>query len=182
VAQRETRSSEPPRDPPQRRRIASAAWLLTSILVMMSPGCAGVQPAVATLPEAPPLPAGTLRIRLAFDASVDLDLYVTGPLQETVYFANSPAKTGGELERDLRCDAPPGVRVETARFPKAAPGRYRVGVDFPERCGLGTGPARYVVVVDGAGVAREQRGTATFGVFEPVVLEFDATGVATSPD
>jgi len=50
-----------------------------------------------------------------------------------VYFGNSPSAIGGHLETDLRCDAA-APRVETVRFPRARPGRYRIGVDFAKAC------------------------------------------------
>ena len=46
-----------------------------------------------------------LSVQLAFEADTDLDLYVTGPLLETVYFANLASKSGGELSADVRCDS-----------------------------------------------------------------------------
>ena len=39
--------------------------------------------------------AANLRIQLAFDDAADLDLYVTDPLQETVYFANTRSRSSG---------------------------------------------------------------------------------------
>jgi len=119
---------------------------------------------------APPPPAGSLVVRLAFDTSADLDLYVTGPHAETVYFANSPSKLGGRLEADLRCDAP-GPRIETVVFPAAPPGPYRVGVDFPERC-AGRGAAEFAVEVRSAAGRRVIHGRIEPGAFEPVVLEW----------
>lgn len=121
-------------------------------------------------PEA--VAADELRVRLAFGADADLDLYVTDPLQETVYFANNPTRAGGELDADARC-GPDGLRVETVRFRAPLPGRYRVGVDFPERCGGGEGPVAFLVVVEHGDVRREQHGAIEWHVFEPIVLETD---------
>ena len=95
----------------------------------------------ASTPEEPPdlppraAPAGALRVELAFGQDADLDLYVTDPLQETVYFANTPSQQGGVLLDDRRCDSPP-PRIETVVFEHPPPGRYRVGVDYPRRCRL----------------------------------------------
>lgn len=123
--------------------------------------------------DAPALEPGELRVRLVFGESADLDLYVTDPRQETVYFANNPTRSGGSLEADVRCEAPP-PRVETVTFRSALPGRYRVGVDFPERCGK-RAPARaaYVVTLEHAGVRREQRGVIGLREFRPIVIEAD---------
>ncbi len=101
-------------------------------------------------------------MRLAFCEEADLDLYVTDPAQETVYFANAvSAASGGALEADLRCDAP------------APPGRYRVGVDHPGRCGSRRGPVPFVVVAEFGAQRLERRGEVALGQFLPVVLEFE---------
>ena len=115
-------------------------------------------------------PPGTLRVRLAFPARADLDLFVTDPAHETVYFANSPSRSGGQLERDVRCDDP-APRVETVVFPDAAPGRYRVGVDYPKPCEGHEGEASFVVAVDGRGPTETRQGRIAPGIFQPIVLE-----------
>ena len=43
----------------------------------------------AHLAALPPAAEGTFVVRLAFEAGSDLDLYVSDPLQETVYYANT---------------------------------------------------------------------------------------------
>lgn len=129
----------------------------------------------ARLAAQAPVPAGDVRVQLAFGRGADLDLYVTGPLEETVYYANTPTRVGGELEEDRRCDLE-GEHVETITFPSAREGRYRVGVDYPEACGGGDGPVPFVVRIDTTGSpagGRTQRGLARLRVFDPVVLEFD---------
>jgi hypothetical protein len=124
-----------------------------------------------------------LVFRLAFASEVDLDLYVTDPLLETVYFANHHTQTGGALVNDARCGVDdvdqPRVdqpRVEEIRFDRPYAGRYRVGVDFPERCDGGDGPAGYAVSVVGAGSSYAARGSIELEQFEVVVLEFDLEG------
>jgi len=103
-----------------------------------------------------------IRVHLAFGPEVDLDVYVTGPLEETVYYANSPSGIGGELLEDRRC-AHEGVRVETVRFP-LRPGAYRVGVDYP---------LPFALLVETPSGREGLRGLAAHQVFEPVVFEFD---------
>jgi hypothetical protein len=122
------------------------------------------------LPAAAP---GNLTVSLAFGPASDLDLYVTGPREETVYYANTPSGIGGALTLDRRCvhDAP---RVETVEFSAPlVPGRYRVGVDYPEACGRAKGPAPFALRVDGPGAASELEGLAAHRVFEPIVLELE---------
>ena len=125
----------------------------------------------AALSDAPPA-IGAVRVRLVFPARADLDLFVTDPTQETVYFANSPSRSGGWLDRDRRCPDP-APRVETVVFPNARPGRYRVGVDYPRPCGEPGSEVSFVVAVEGSGPAETRRGTIAPGVFLPVVVEVE---------
>lgn len=109
-------------------------------------------------------------MRLAFGADADLDLYVTDPAQETVYFANSPSRSGGALAEDVRCGAPE-PRVEVVHFPDPKPGVYRVGVDYPEHCRGGDAPAPWVLVVEQNGVSAQRSGTIDLLHFVPIVVE-----------
>ena len=133
----------------------------------------------AALAEAPPpdLSHGLL-VRLAFDDAADLDLFVTDPMQESVYFANSPTRSGGRLVEDRRCDDP-SPRVEAVHFSEPKAGRYRVGVDFHRRCeqtslsGKEKTEGLYVVRVDEGPRVLERVGMLTPGRFEVIVIEFD---------
>jgi len=109
-------------------------------------------------------------VRLAFGSEADLDLHVTDPLQETVYFANASSASGGRLARDVGCrDSAP--RVEEVRFAEPPPGPYRVGVDFFLRCRRVTAPVPFVLEVWADGVRHVRRGTVAFGEFDSRVLE-----------
>ncbi len=114
--------------------------------------------------------ADALRVRLAFGARADLDLYLTDPAQETAYFANTPTKLGAELAQDLRCDAP-APRVETVVLANPPAGRYRVGVDYPETCSGDGGPVAFVVYLEMAGRRESRRGSIKPGEFLAIVLE-----------
>lgn len=134
-------------------------------------GCAAA-PLPETRPAGGPPPAG-LRVSLVFGAEGDLDLYVTDPFFETVYFANTPSRaSGGALDADRRCDSP-APRVETVRFERPRPGRYRVSVDYPERCGSVRAPLPFRVVVEHGSQREERAGEISLGEFLPVVVEFD---------
>jgi hypothetical protein len=111
---------------------------------------------------------------------VDLDLYVTDPALETVYFANRRSSSGGQLARDLGCGevSSGSPSVEEVTWPLPRPGRYRVGVDFIDACGSGLAQAEFRVRVDGAWGPIERSGTVSLERFEPAVLEFDESGVA----
>ncbi len=116
--------------------------------------------------------SGALSVQLAFESNADLDLYVTGPLLETVYFANHNSKSGGSIDEDVRCDTE-GERLEEIRFENPLPGRYRVGVDFPEGCEEGILMAPYAVQVLHNGESQQVFGTVDLQRFEVVVLEFE---------
>jgi hypothetical protein len=144
--------------------------------------------AACTAPPAPPQPApaavqadtGGVRVRLSFGRDADLDLHVTDPLQETVYFANTPSASGGTLAADVRCESP-GPRSEEITWEAPPAGRYRVGVDFPIRCRMIDRPAPYVLEVWANGVRHELRNAIAFGRFEPIVYEFDVRAAGSAP-
>lgn len=136
----------------------------------------------AALGLAPPPPAGALRVRLAFGAEADLDLYVTDALAETVYFANERAASGGRLTADARCDSP-APRIEEVLFAAPLPGTYRVGVDYMvyrASCGEQPPVVVYVLAIEGPQGRRVQRGLARRGIFDSRVLEL-ALGDAETP-
>jgi hypothetical protein len=114
-----------------------------------------------------------LRVRLVFGAGADLDLFVSDPHAETVYFGHSPSESGGLLDADRRC-GDPSPRVEEVRFASPLPGRYRVGVDWSGACAGGGGaPEPFVVEVVHAGRRTLERAEAPPDRFTPVVLEFE---------
>ena len=113
---------------------------------------------------------------LVWSAPVDLDLYLTDPTWETVYFANNPSRTGARLLRDMRCGdvaASDGLFVELAGMTEPLPGRYRVGVDFIDACHAAHAPVRFRVVADYGGVRSERVGTIRLEEFQPIVVEFE---------
>lgn len=153
---------------------AARGFALAAALALGHAGCAFSPEQAPDLPTHAAPAAGALRIELAFGQDADLDLYVTDPLQETVYFANTPSQQGGVLLADRRCDAP-APRIETVVFDRPPPGRYRVGVDYPRRCRLIGAPVPFTVRVDAGTLQLEQRGEIRFPTFLPTVLEFDLT-------
>ncbi len=113
-------------------------------------------------------------VQLAFGTEADLDLYVTDPLLDTVYFARHESRTGGVIDTDVRCDTP-GPRIEKIRFARPWPGRYRVGVDHPRRCDgeQSPAPAPYAVTVHANGETYTANGIVDLEFFEVIVLEFE---------
>jgi hypothetical protein len=135
----------------------------------------------AKLAAAERAPAGELVVRLAFEAGADLDLYVSDPLDETVYYANTPVRSGGALAADRRCREP-GDGVEAVRFAAPLAGRYRVGVDFQQRCQSEERVAPWAISVDANGERRILRGLARWNVFASRVDEFVySAGMAARP-
>jgi len=130
-------------------------------------------------PPAAPLAAAVpgLNVMLTWDAPVDLDLYLTDPSSETVYFANNPSRTGARLVHDARCrhvvGTAEGPFLEQAQLEDPRPGRYRIGVDFIDACGAPTKAVTFRVVVDYAGARHETTGTARLEEFQAIVLEFE---------
>lgn len=160
--------------------MADPSWKSRSLLAFaLGLSCAGAPPTEreaerlrelleAALAEESADPA--LRVLLAFGPGADLDLYVTDPLQETVYFANSPSAAGGRLEADLHCGSePPGDRIERVRFAEPPGGSYRVGIDYPRSCGRARTAAFALAVVRGEQIAIHT------GALEP--LEFRLAAV-----
>jgi hypothetical protein len=160
----------------------SRAAALTALALAACAGTSGISEgdrarlgeesqAAAALIESGDAPApGELRVRLAFPDG-DLDLYVTNASAETIYFWNTPARTGGALERDVRCDdAAP--RIETVRIPAAPAGRYRVAVDYHKRCADASRVGFAVVLEHDAQRARSS-GEIGPGEWLGQVLEFE---------
>jgi hypothetical protein len=149
------------------------AWGILGFLALA--GCAPTHPVLPPPPTAP-LAAqhgAGVQVSLVWSVPVDLDLYVTDPSLETVYFANPRSQTGGRLQKDVTCDAGEATRVEQAGWDQPPPGRYRVGVDFIGACKSEIDEAEFRVVVDVGGRLREKTGRLAKERFEPVVLEFD---------
>lgn len=158
----------------------AAAWLAIACAAPKTPPpalpkLAGGEQAAAlsnVLANAPrEAPQDALVVTLAFGAGADLDLYVTDPLTETVYFANTPVRSGGALRDDLACDAP-APRVETVVFETPIAGRYRVGVDHMRSCGRGEA-ADFAVRATRGNASWSAEGALPLGRFDPIVLELD---------
>jgi hypothetical protein len=178
-------ASVAPAPRPRRTRTAVAA------LVAAVAGCASpaVEPELVeaerlrawlerVLADRPRPAPDALRVYLAFAGDVDLDLYVTDPTQETVYFANTPSRAGGRLDADLQCSASAeGDRVERVRFAEPPPGRYRVSVDHPRSCGARRS-AGYALAVEHGGRLTFHTGSVGLREFQLVSLEFELPSAA----
>jgi len=157
--------------------LTAAALTWVALLGLAGAGCSD---APAPLPAAGalaghPAAAHDVRVQLVFGAEADLDLFVTDPMHEEVYFANSPSRLGGVFDADRRCDDP-APRIESVRFSPAPAGRYRVSVDFPIRCRPGIDAVPFRVILEANGERERIEGSAHFGQLEHIVIEFEAKG------
>lgn len=122
-----------------------------------------------------PAPAGGpgLTVTLAWTAPADLDLYVTEPERESVYYALPRSRHGGMFLGDARCaDGARQGGEERARWTDPPPGRYRVGVDLPELCAGRARQVPYRLVVEYDGRIETVEGRARLGEREPQAFEF----------
>jgi len=165
---------------PSRPPVASvpfSALVFALVLACVASGvvaCAGPKAVL----EPSPLsvrPEHALDVVLELDAAADLDLHVTDPELETVYFGNTPSVNGGVLDRDVRCESEGeiSVRRETVRFEAPLEGHYRVGVDHVKACRRFRKRASYTIRVTAPGLALEKSGEVGPGRFEHKALEFD---------
>jgi len=156
--------------------LARLAW---GVVLAVATGC-------ATTSRAPtpgfdgPRPDGALEVRLIFGEGADLDLFVSDPRQEALYFGNNPSVGGGVLDVDRRCDAAV-PRVEVARFENARPGRYRVGVSYDRACGFRSERMAFEIRVEADGLRLERSGEVDPSEFEHIVLEFDLGDAPVAP-
>ena len=158
--------ADPHGTPPARAPLKAS--LAAALLAL---GCASPAPLAEPPAAPPPPPASVVRVELQFGAEADLDLIVTDPWYEEVYFGNSPSLLGGVFEGDRRC-GDPAPRLEVVRFSPAPAGRYRVGVDYPIRCLAGIDEVPYRLVVEANGERQVFERRASFGALE-LVLEFE---------
>ena len=127
----------------------------------------------------------SLTIQLTFGEDADLDLYVTDPLLETVYFANYNSVSGGRISKDVRCaksadreneseqNEGASPRIEEVRFDKPLPGRYRIGIDYSRKCDGAEEQAAFAISVLHKGEQMQKVGSVSFEQFEVVIMEFE---------
>ena len=144
-------------------------------------GCAsqGAAPLPAPVPSRP-LPPRSLQVRLIFGEEADLDLFVTDPDLETVYFGNNPSLGGGVLAEDVRCDRA-APRGEVVTFLDARSGRYRVGIEHARSCTRLRRTVPYRVEVLTGGSTWQVEGEIAPAAFDNRVVEFDLYGSVATP-
>lgn len=94
---------------------------------------------------------GVVRVTLSWANQVDMDLHVTEPDGNEIFYGNPVSPSGGELDVDVQCRGNGGI--ENVRWDGSTDtpqdGTYTVGVDEFNQCG--DGPAAWLVeaFVDG---------------------------------
>ncbi|MBC7568191.1 MAG: hypothetical protein H7319_00460 [Spirosoma sp.] len=94
---------------------------------------------------------GNPRFNLIFtnETNVDLDLYVTDPNKETLYYRRRTAsKSGGKLDVDCRCGSCPQGPNENIFWllaPTSPRGKYEVWVNYYDNCTSPLQPASYTL-------------------------------------
>ncbi|HIK21897.1 MAG TPA: right-handed parallel beta-helix repeat-containing protein [Synechococcus sp. M44_DOE_062] len=118
-------------------------------------------PTPAPAPTPPVLGTGPIQVTLSWNTVDDLDLYVTDPTQQTVFFNNPAIPSGGRLDADANRDC---VGVTTSPVENVfwistpPPGLYIIDVRLFRRCSQVTAPIPFTVTVRRSGVV-----TQTFG-------------------
>lgn len=158
---------------PSLKRLSRVATVALATVVLAA--CTATEPSEPSF-EIPPHSRDGLSVTLAWDVPVDLDLYFTDPSWETAYSENTEVASGSRLERDFDCravraGAPPFTEIATTERPIA--GRYRVGVEFSERCDAGERPANFRVRVQFGSEVLEVDGQLAREGIEPAVVEFE---------
>lgn len=101
-----------------------------------------------------PVGTGDLEVALAMSEPSDLDLYLTDPSGQTIYYGASRGASGGELDLDANaaCSRNMGIDHEHVFFPSglAPRGTYSVRVAHFESCVQGR-PIEYRVTVRACG-------------------------------
>ena len=122
--------------------------------------CFGGQGAGSTREEITSVGTGDIQVTLTWQADVDVDLYVTDPNGETIYYGNASSRSGGELDRDNRCSNLEWGRPENIFWDSNPPtGSYQIDVDYYSACGGGDSAVNWNVRTVINGVSTTYTGT-----------------------
>jgi hypothetical protein len=97
---------------------------------------------------------GDVQVTLTWDVDSDVDLHVTDPVGEEIYYGNPASASGGQLDLDSNAGCTlDHKRAENITWPSghAPSGRYYVLVDYWDACSQAE--TRYVVTVNQKGKA-----------------------------
>lgn len=107
-------------------------WYLLLTVILLGLGAA------IWLPSMEPDVDRSLEIILRWEGANDLDLQVTDPAGERIYFSHPHAASGGKLDQDSNAGCHESRRrpVERAYWPpeRAPAGEYQIAVTFSRQC------------------------------------------------
>jgi len=91
---------------------------------------------------------GPVTVSLLWNTTDDIDLYVTSPLGDTVYYGNKISYSGGELDVDRQVDTFVVNPVENIYWDNPPRGTYTVKVNMYRKRTSGSVPIQVRVVID----------------------------------
>lgn len=95
---------------------------------------------------------GLMQVTASWNTGSDIDLYVTGPLGDTLSFQRRSTPSGGRVDHAGRGDCDPDMpnpRIEDVRWvgERPIPGIYEVEIQYWGECITGGGPTEVTVSV-----------------------------------
>ena len=94
---------------------------------------------------------GFMQVTVAWDTGSDIDLYVTGPLGDTVSFQRPSTPVGARVDHSGRgdCSDMPNSQIENMRWVGQRPldGIYQVEVQYWGECVTGGGPTNVTISI-----------------------------------
>jgi hypothetical protein len=112
---------------------AASAGTVQEILLALEDVTGAVGPSVSQPLDGKEVKGGDVKVSISWDTPTDVDLHVTEPDREEVYFANPISATGGELDLDSNAGCTiDGVNNENISWPrgKSPNGDYTVSVQM----------------------------------------------------
>jgi hypothetical protein len=111
--------------------------------------CPSTQPVTTSEAATPTLGTGDIQVTLRWATTDDLDLYVTDPEGQIVYYGNPSIPSGGRLDVDANagCGESNSSPIENVFWPpsQAPTGNYQIKVELYSRCNPGSAPIPFEV-------------------------------------
>lgn len=107
---------------------------------------------------------GQLEITLNWDDHADLDLHVTDPFGETIYYFHPSSISGGSLKEDVECTTVAGTEKITYPGGSAASGTYVLSVHYFRSCNSGK-PVHWRITANADGRSQSLEGTVSPGEY-----------------
>ena len=79
---------------------------------------------------------GSLSVTLSWNGSADLDLHLTDPYGETIYYFHPASASGGALQQDHECAAQDQTEVITYPSGQAVSGAYAISIHYFRACNV----------------------------------------------